>query len=84
MKHNRMIRDGLLPGRDSLSESQIEFLQGKTQMVVEDMYEMLGIDEMGDWAANFETQEEIEEFVEDVSDQFAHLLQSRLKEENYG
>lgn len=84
MRQNKMIQEGKLPSRDSVSDQKVEFYQGKCQNAADAMYQMLGIDEMGGWAAEFSSQERAEEFIEEVSEQFEQILIGSLKEENHG
>lgn len=81
MKHIELIDEGLLPRKDHLSPSGLEYYQGKTYQASEAVRNHLGIAGAGDWAANFSSEEDAVEFIEEQAQLFAEALRQQLKEE---
>ena len=81
MKHIELIDEGLLPRKDHLSPSGLEYYQGKTYQASQTVRNHLRIDDKGDWAVNFSSEEDAIEFIEEQAQFFAEALQRQLKEE---
>ncbi len=84
MQINKMIKSGNLPSGDKLSEQDKDIYRGKVYRASEIVRDNLGIADGGDWGASFDTVEQAEEFIEEVSDIFNRSFKSSLEEVTNG
>jgi len=84
MKVNKLTMEGVLPNGDHLSQTGKNYYRAKIHEASEVVKDSLGADDEGDWSVYFETQPELEAFIDEQASLFAELLQSKLTEENNG